>query len=230
VSDINNKRERAVNWLDFLTINKDNSFVPNTRRFNSKKEGYKKQGTILMDYNVVISSDDDDDDLNYFRKDKTVKKMKKLKRKLPLTLNDEELYPQVRKLIDYGWFKRKHATSFNKKSQLSSYIDIDKVDINYENVYPEDGEHMENHLRDDDITYLDRTDADFQKYYLENQKSYAGISLGGKKDPKEYMLSYELKIMFLTSKLCKLKSQFWSRKYHDINDKMRNFVYSEVIP
>jgi hypothetical protein len=78
-----------------LTINKNESFAPNMRRFNSKKEGYRKQGTILLDDDEVISSsDDDDDDLS------GMNKIKKLKKNLHLTENDEELYPQVRTLID----------------------------------------------------------------------------------------------------------------------------------
>jgi hypothetical protein len=72
----------------------------------------------LLDDDVVISSDEDNDDLNNFTKDKTVEKIKKLKKNLPLTLNDEELYPEVRTIIEYGWFRRAHATGFKKKSQL----------------------------------------------------------------------------------------------------------------
>jgi hypothetical protein len=66
-SDINNKKENVGKWLNFMSINKNESFLPNTKRFNSIKEGYNRQGTILLDDdNVVISSDDDDDDLNDF--------------------------------------------------------------------------------------------------------------------------------------------------------------------
>jgi hypothetical protein len=33
--------------------------------------------------------------------------------------------------------------------------------MDHENLFPEDGEQLENHLTEDDITYLNRTDVDF---------------------------------------------------------------------
>jgi hypothetical protein len=107
-SNLDNQKENVGKRLNYLSINKDESMVPNTKGFNSEKEGYEKQGTILLDDDSVVSSDDDDDDLNDFRKDKTVEKIKKLNMNLPLTANDEKLYPQVRTLIVYGWFRRQH--------------------------------------------------------------------------------------------------------------------------
>jgi hypothetical protein len=74
---------------------------------------------------------------------------------------------------------------------------------------------MENHLTNDDIEYLDRNDMHFQTYYLNNQKTFAGI--------------YEMKIMFLASKVCQLKAQYWSAKYHNINNRLRDWMYSENI-
>jgi hypothetical protein len=38
------------------------------------------------------------------------------------------------------------------------------------------------------------------------------------------------KIMFLASKLWKLKTQFCSQKYHDINNKLRDYMNLESIP
>jgi hypothetical protein len=230
-SDIDNQRKKVGKYLDFFNINKDKSIAPNTRRFNSKKEGYKKQGTIMLDDDIFDDDDDDDDDLSSDSgKDKKVKKIKKLKKNLPLTENDEELYPQVRTLIEYGWFKKERPSGFNKKSQLSSFIDINKPDMDYEKVYLEDGEYLEKHLTEDDFVYFNRTDRDFPVYYLERRKSFAGISLGGEKDPKDYTIPYELKIMFLACKLCKLKTEFWSQKYHDINNKLRDYMNWENTP
>jgi hypothetical protein len=42
-------------------------------------------------------------------------------------------------------------------------------------------------------------------------------------------LSYEEKVMFLASKLCKTKMKFWPRKYHDINNKLRSYISFENI-
>jgi hypothetical protein len=140
------------------------------------------------------------------------------------------LYPEVRSLIERGGFKRARTGGWKKKTQLSSYIDIDKLDIDPENVIPEDGEHMENYLTNDDIEYLDRNDLDFQRYYLYKQKSFQKISLGGRgTDGSEDTLPYEMKVMFLASKVCQLKAKYWSVKYHDINNRLRNWMYSEGI-
>jgi hypothetical protein len=65
---------------------------------------------------------------------------------------------------------------------------------------------------------------------LDGQKTFAGITLGGEKDPKEYTLLYEMKIIFLVSKLYKLKTQFWSQKYQDINNKLRDYMNWESTP
>jgi hypothetical protein len=75
---------------------------------------------------------------------------------------------------------------------------------------------------------MDRPDTDFYKYYLLDQKSFKGINLGkGKRDPKEYTLPDELKVLFLACKVCKLKTQYWSAKYHDIANKIRRFMNAE---
>jgi hypothetical protein len=100
--------------------------------------------------------------------------------------------------------------------------------MDHDNVFPEYGEDMEKHLTNDDIQYLDRVYTDFFNYYLNNQKSFPVISLG-KKDPRERMILYELKILFLACKLCKQKTQYWSSKYHDITNKIRSFIQSENI-
>jgi hypothetical protein len=65
---------------------------------------------VYDDEDVVISSSHDDDI--------KVENIKKLKENLPLTHNDKKLYPEVRSLIEHGWFKKKHAIGFNKKLSL----------------------------------------------------------------------------------------------------------------
>jgi hypothetical protein len=104
---------------------------------------------------------------------------------------------------------------------------MEKIDMDPKNLILEDGEYLENKLREDDFFYMDRSDTDFYKYYLLDQKSYRGISLGGKRDPKEYTLPEELKVLFLACKLCKLKTQYCSDKYHDISNKIRSFMNAE---
>jgi hypothetical protein len=37
-------------------------------------------------------------------------------------------------------------------------------------------------------------------------------------------LSYEEKVMFLASNLCKSKMDFWSQKLQDINNKLRIYI------
>jgi hypothetical protein len=83
---------------------------------------------------------------------------------------------------------------------------MDKLDVDDEKVILEDREHLEKQLTGDDFVYLDRRDIDFYNYYLNNQKSYSGISLGKKNLKKDYTLLYELKVMFIACKICKNKS------------------------
>jgi hypothetical protein len=60
--------------------------------------------------------------------------------------------------------------------------------------------------------------------------SFAGIQLGkGKSNLRECKIPYELKVMFFVCKLCKLKTQYWSAKYHDIANKIRSFIREEEI-
>jgi hypothetical protein len=209
--NIDKKREFATNVLDYLAVNKGESFDPNTWTYTSKNG---KQKTVVKDdVNEVVSCSSEDSELNDYRKPYTGKRIKKDKRSL----------------IDLGKIRRARTGGWKKKTQLSSYIDIDKLDIDHENVIPESGEHMENYLTNDDVKYLDRNDLDFQRYYLHNQKSYQGISLGGGTDGSEDTLPYEMKIMFLASKVSQLKAQYWSAKYYDINNRLRNWMYSETI-
>jgi hypothetical protein len=131
-SDLDNQREIVGKYLDFFSLNKNKTIAPNTGRYNSKKDGYKKQGTILLDDVTDKSTDDDDDDdddddnddSSDSGKDKKDKKIKNLRKNLLLTENDEEVYLQVKSLIDYGRYKKACAFGFNKKSKLSNFIDI----------------------------------------------------------------------------------------------------------
>jgi hypothetical protein len=224
-SKIYNKRKIATKWLNYFAINKDKSFVPNSRRYESKKG---KQKTVVHDDQKEVKSDSDDIDPR-------VDNIKKLKKNLPLTYNDKKFYPEVSSLIEHGYFQKKHAIGKYKKYPLSSFIDINKLNMDRENVFPEYGEDLEKHLTNDDIQYLDRVDTDFFNYYMNNVRSFVGIKLG-KKDPtertisyEERTLSYELKVMFLACKLCKLKTQYRLVKYHHIANKIRSFIHEEEI-
>jgi hypothetical protein len=227
---VDRKREFATNVLNYLAINKGESFDPKKWTYTNKNG---KTKTIANDDENEVYSCSSDADLSDYRKSYTdMKRKKKDNTKLPLTENGEELYREVRSLIERGRIRRANTGCWKKKTQLSSYIDIDKLDINDENVARENGEHMENYLTNDDMEYLDRNDMDFQKYYLYNQKSFAGINLGkGERryDQKEDTLPYEMKIMFLASKVCQLRTQYWSAKYYDINNRFRDWMYSETI-
>jgi hypothetical protein len=223
---IDKKKEFATNVLDYLAVNKGEPSDPKTWT-HTRKNG--KQTIIANDDVNEVESLSSDVDLNDYRRSNTDRtRRKKDKRKLPLTLNDEELYPNW-SLIEHGKIKRARTGGWKKKTQLSSYIDIDKLDIDPEKIIPEDGEHMENYLTNDDIEYLDRNDLDFQRYYLHNLKTFQGIDLGGGTDGSEDTLPYPMKIMFLASKVCQLKTQYWSAKYHDINNRLRDWMYSDTI-
>jgi hypothetical protein len=58
-SDLDNQREKVGKYLDFFSLSKDKTIAPNTQRFNSKKDGYKKQGTKMLD---DVTDEDTDDD------------------------------------------------------------------------------------------------------------------------------------------------------------------------
>jgi hypothetical protein len=159
--------------LRYQAINKNETFLPDTLRYKSKNG--EERTLVYDDENEVVSYSSDDAELNDYRKRNTAPRIKKDKRKKPLTDNDEELYPHVKTLIEEGYFKKEHVSGWKKKSSLSNYIDIDKLDVDYEKVIPEDGEHLEKKLTEDDYVYLDRKDTDFVNYYLHNQKTYGGL-------------------------------------------------------
>jgi hypothetical protein len=71
-SKLEDKRKEVGNLLDYLIINKNKTFAPNTLLYNSKKG---KQKTIALDdQNVVVSSNSDNEELNDYALDNTVPK------------------------------------------------------------------------------------------------------------------------------------------------------------
>jgi hypothetical protein len=104
-------------------------------------------------------------------------------------------------MVDRLWKIAKELTSsFKEKTKLLNFIEIDNIKKDHKKVKPEDADHLENYLTEEYFEYINRTDK-------------KGIILVRKKDPNEYTVSYELKLMFSASKLCKLKLQFWTQKY-----------------
>jgi hypothetical protein len=143
-SEMANKRKTVTKCLNYFGINKNKSFRPNNFIIDDDNE----------DEDVVKSSSDDMDP-------QIESNVKKLKKDLPLTANDKQYYPEVRSLIEHGYFRRKHAWERHKNSTVSSFIDINKLDMDHQNVFPDYGEDLEKYLTDDDIQYLDRVDMDF---------------------------------------------------------------------
>jgi hypothetical protein len=113
VFSVERKREFATNVLNYLTVNKGESFDPSTWTYTSKNG---EQKTVVKDdKNELVSCSSEDSELNDYRKQYTGKRTKKDKRKLPLTLNDEELYPNVRSLIERGRIRRARTGGWKKR-------------------------------------------------------------------------------------------------------------------
>jgi hypothetical protein len=133
----------------------------------------------------------------------------------------------VRSLIEHGYFRKKHARDKYKKSSISSFIDINNLDMDHQKAFPDYGKDLGKYMTNDDIQYLDRVDTDFFKYYMDNARSFAGIKLEKGEDLRHRTIPYDLKVMFLACKLCKFKTQYFSAKYHEIANKIRSFIREE---
>jgi hypothetical protein len=104
VFSVDRKREFTINVLNYLAVNKGEPFDPNRWTYTSKNGEQKT--VVKYDLNEVVSCSSEDSELIDYRKQNTGKRIKKDKRTLPLTLNDEELYPNVRSLIERGRIRR----------------------------------------------------------------------------------------------------------------------------
>jgi uncharacterized protein YacL (UPF0231 family) len=148
-----------------------------------------------------------------------------LGKKLPLTRNDKELYPDVVSLIDLGRYNKSHESNINRNTKLLNFINVDNIRIDPEAVYPENIDHLEKYFSIYDIESINLPDNDFVTY-MYNGKELVKVNENdsNNNDEDHSDLSYEEKVMFLASKLCKSKMDFWSRKLQDTNNKLRSYI------
>jgi predicted transcriptional regulator len=131
------EREQIEKIYNFFSINSDKNSKPNTRIYNSKKNEYEKQCTIIMDEDpdqlvgeFDIDLDESSDNINYNSSSSSSSSSSScseildyyLGKKLPLTRKDKELYPDVVSLIDLGRYNKGRKSNINRNSKLLNFI------------------------------------------------------------------------------------------------------------